>query len=258
MSDLTLAEIGALAAVAGVGVAIWYGRKSGQASTPATEEVAAGAARDLAKALLLAQQQQGKLQGEHSQALESLADKDQRIRELTQAVETLRNTNAVSEAQRKDAEVALAGGDTAKADAIFAAMEQADPDQTVRAAKARGAIAYQNQPCEALQHYQRAVAFASEDAEAWNRIGALSWRLGDMAAAAVAWERTQELGQIAGDKEIVAAALGNLGIIAKTRGELASAERFYRRALELNEVLSRKEGMATNLNNLGVLAETRG
>nr|VFK28215.1 MAG: Flp pilus assembly protein TadD, contains TPR repeats [Candidatus Kentron sp. MB] len=255
---VTVAAIAALAAVVTVIITKWPDQRPEQDPAAIAREVASATARELATVFVAAQEQQGKSADTQPPPSDALAEKDQRIRELTQAVETLRNTDTASEAQRKDAEAALAQGDTAKADAIFARMEQAGSDQAARAAKARGAIAYMNQPREALQHYQRAVVFAPEDAKAWNRIGVLNLRLGELAEAETAFQRTRELGQIAGDKATVAKALGNLGIIASTRGDLDKAEKLHRRALALNEELSHKEGMATTLGNLGVIAKTRG
>nr|VFJ86355.1 MAG: hypothetical protein BECKH772A_GA0070896_1000113 [Candidatus Kentron sp. H]VFJ88160.1 MAG: hypothetical protein BECKH772B_GA0070898_100014 [Candidatus Kentron sp. H]VFJ95385.1 MAG: hypothetical protein BECKH772C_GA0070978_1000213 [Candidatus Kentron sp. H] len=135
----------------------------------------------------------------------------------------LRNANALDAAQRA-AEAALKRGETQAADALFAELETAGSKKAAQAAKYRGAIAYMNAPQAALAHYQRAVGYAPEDRDAWNRVGVLNWRLGDIGAAEAAWARVRALGEQAGDRETEAIALGNLGLIARTRGEPDKAE----------------------------------
>nr|VFK22581.1 MAG: Tetratricopeptide repeat-containing protein [Candidatus Kentron sp. MB]VFK28903.1 MAG: Tetratricopeptide repeat-containing protein [Candidatus Kentron sp. MB]VFK74148.1 MAG: Tetratricopeptide repeat-containing protein [Candidatus Kentron sp. MB] len=234
IAGFIVAMVGALATVIGVGVAIW---SSGKFISAPPEHVARG----VVDALLESREQAG------LSVPDVLADKEQRIRELTS-----------SESQRKNAEAALARGEIGKADAIFKQIEKGAAHQAAEVAKTLGAIAYRNRPQGALEHYRRAVAYAPEDAEAWNKVGKLNYRLGEMAAAEAAFRRARELGEAAEDKRVIAMALNNLGVIARTRGDLAKAEGLHRRALALIEKLGHKKHMAVTLSNLGEVARARG
>lgn len=201
------------------------------------------------------------LRREHA---EQLGCKDKEIEELTKAVKALRASDT-SQKRRAEAEAALQRGNTKAADAIFAEIEQSEADKreehsckAAEAAKHRGAIAYLNSPKEALPHYERAVGYDPEDTDAWNRIGNLRYRLGDLQEAEDAWNRAQELAKHTNNKEAIAVALGNLGVIARTRGDLPKAEDYLNRAFALDEEIGRKEGMANQLGNLGAIALTRG
>nr|VFK30782.1 MAG: hypothetical protein BECKMB1821G_GA0114241_107010 [Candidatus Kentron sp. MB]VFK34511.1 MAG: hypothetical protein BECKMB1821I_GA0114274_10746 [Candidatus Kentron sp. MB]VFK76793.1 MAG: hypothetical protein BECKMB1821H_GA0114242_10756 [Candidatus Kentron sp. MB] len=61
----------------------------------------------MAITLLTAQQRQDRTRADQPPAPDQLTDKDQRIRELTQAVAALRDANAASEVARKQAEALL-------------------------------------------------------------------------------------------------------------------------------------------------------
>nr|VFK27688.1 MAG: hypothetical protein BECKMB1821I_GA0114274_100437 [Candidatus Kentron sp. MB]VFK74389.1 MAG: hypothetical protein BECKMB1821H_GA0114242_100437 [Candidatus Kentron sp. MB] len=61
----------------------------------------------MAITLLAAQQRQDQTRADQPPAPDHLTDKDQRIHELTQAVQSLRDANAASEVARKQAEALL-------------------------------------------------------------------------------------------------------------------------------------------------------
>nr|VFK34947.1 MAG: Tetratricopeptide repeat-containing protein [Candidatus Kentron sp. MB]VFK77080.1 MAG: Tetratricopeptide repeat-containing protein [Candidatus Kentron sp. MB] len=254
-SNLIIAAITALATVADVGIA-WYMDKSEPDSTAIAERVASITAREVAKMILDAQEQRANKV--EASVPDILIKKDQHIRELTEAVETLRKARAATEPERKKAETALQRGETHKADTILARMEKVGSHQAARAAKARGAIAYRNRPQEALEHYQRAVEYTPRDAQAWNRVGVLNHRLGTLNKAREYYRRALGLAEELDDKEKMVEILGNLGNIAQTHGELTKAEKYFQRALTLGEKLGIKADMATALTNLGSIAKTRG
>nr|VFK27209.1 MAG: Tetratricopeptide repeat-containing protein [Candidatus Kentron sp. MB]VFK31037.1 MAG: Tetratricopeptide repeat-containing protein [Candidatus Kentron sp. MB]VFK75493.1 MAG: Tetratricopeptide repeat-containing protein [Candidatus Kentron sp. MB] len=106
---------------------------------------------------------------------------------------------------------------------------------TTAAARHRGALA----------HYQRAAEYDPDDPDAWNRIGHLKDRLGELADAQAAYERVLAIGEQTNNQEAIAMALGNRGLIAQTCGELGKAEGYYRRSLAIDKELGRKEGMAS-------------
>nr|VFK17934.1 MAG: TPR repeat-containing protein [Candidatus Kentron sp. LFY] len=128
---------------------------------------------------------------------EGIAAKKGEIAALTRAIEALRAPDSLDRKRRAEAEAALLRGDTLAADTLFAEIEKtaavsegaAQKRQAAAAARHRGAIAFLHDTRGALAYYQRATEHDPEDAEAWNRIGMLKSRLGDLAEAQVAYER---------------------------------------------------------------------
>ena len=111
---------------------------------------------------------------------------------------------------------------------------------------------------EALSAWLRVTQLAPTDADAFNQLGHLYRRIGELTLAQAACESVLELGDLTSDKALIAVANGNLGIIEQTRGNLDGAENYYNQALGLNKELGRKEGMASNYGNLGIIEKTRG
>ncbi len=119
-----------------------------------------------------------------------------------------------------------------------------------------GNIAYLSDPQKALEAYEKAISAAPFYPEAWNRLGHIQKRFGNLDEAQLSYNKVLEL---AGeDKTIQAAAYGNLGIIYQTRGKLDKAEEFYLKALEIDKKLGRQEGMASHYGNLGNIYGIRG
>ncbi len=193
-----------------------------------------------------------------------LDKKDEQIKALTKAIAALSKTGAPA-ASINDALQALEQGNTAKAQAIFAKVlktREAEGKQANReaaeAARHLGALAFMNNPKEALIAYQKAVELDPDNADSWNMLGILLIRTGEPAQAEAAYRRVQALGEAHQDREAQAAALGNIGVVYKRRGELYKAEEMYRKGLELDQVLGRKEGMAAKYSNLGLVYKRRG
>ena len=106
-----------------------------------------------------------------------IADKDEQIKALTEAITALAKTDAPAESIN-EALQELEQGDTAKAQAIFAEVlrsKEAEGKQANKeaaaAARHLGALAYMNNPKEALIAYQKAVQLDPDDAAGWNRLG---------------------------------------------------------------------------------------
>jgi tetratricopeptide (TPR) repeat protein len=123
--------------------------------------------------------------------------------------------------------------------------------------EAAQAFADSGQITRAEESFAKAIALASSP---WiiNSYARFLLRIGSLGKAEDNLLRVSAIGQATGDKEILAAAYGNLGIIYKTRGELGKAEEIYKKALAINEELGRKEGLAANYCNLGLIYKTRG
>ncbi|MBK20402.1 MAG: hypothetical protein CMM52_16350 [Rhodospirillaceae bacterium] len=130
--------------------------------------------------------------------------------------------------------------------------------EAARAARNIGAITYFHDTRESLEAYQESVALDADAVEAWNQLGHLRVRLGDLNGAVVAYEKMISLLDFISDREKIAVIRINLGIVYRTRAALEEAEAMYRKALDLNEELGRKEGMVNQCGNLGIVYRARG
>ncbi len=195
---------------------------------------------------------------------EQLSAKDEQIKALTEAVTALSKADApvrsINEAMRT-----LERGETKQAKAIFAEVLQTKEaegknanKEAAAAARHLGALAYMNNPKEALNAYRKAVELDPDNAEGWNQLGILLDRTGEITQAEEAYRKVLTLGEAHQNKEEQAWAYLNLGNVYYTHGDLDKAEEMYRKALELDEALGRKEGMAANYGNLGLVYKTRG
>ncbi|MCW5205873.1 tetratricopeptide repeat protein [Desulfobulbus sp. F5] len=241
---LVLVLAGFLLQFSGIGLSAWN-------SYMEKEKVLAVDANKLARELV------GPLQGQ-------LEAKDQQIKALTEAITALSKTGAPA-ASINAALQALQQGDTAQAQAIFAEVlrsKEAEGKQANKEAAAAamhlGALAFMNNPKEALIAYQKAVELDPDNAEGWNQLGHLFHRTGELAQAEDAYRKVLALVETSKDRAWQAIAYGNLGIVYKTRGDLAQAEEMHSKALALNEALGHKEYMAANYGNLGTVYGTRG
>jgi tetratricopeptide (TPR) repeat protein len=119
-----------------------------------------------------------------------------------------------------------------------------------------GNITFLNDSQKALIVYRKAIKLDPSNADAWIRLGRVSYWLGNYDNAQQAYEKVLTL---AGNNKILQAiSYSNLGIIYKIRGELDKAEESYLKSVKVNEALGRKADMATAHGNLGALYYTRG
>ncbi|CAK8720499.1 MAG: TPR repeat-containing protein [Candidatus Electronema aureum] len=195
---------------------------------------------------------------------QQLEAKDEQNKALTEAITALSKTGA-SAASINDALQALQQGHTAKAQAIFAevlrskeAEGQKANTEAAAAARHLGALAYMNNPKEALAAYQKAVQLDPDNADGWNMLGLLLVRKEELAQAEDAFRKVLALGEAHQDKEVQAVALGNLGLVYRTRDKLDKAEEMYRKSLEIEQVLGNKKGMANDYGNLGIVYGIQG
>lgn len=215
-----------------------------------------------------AKEKQRDLETENSQLREALAGQDtQAEKALADAIEGLNEDAEVAEdrAPFDKALAELAEGRPDAAENLFAeildrrkAEGQAALKEAAEAARHIGAIAFYHETQKALAAYVEATELDPDDAEAWNQLGHLQHRLGNLAAAETAYQSVLRLGNNIEDQALLAVAYGNLGIVFHTRGDLDEAEGMYRKALALFDALGRKEGMANQYGNLGNVYLTRG
>ena len=156
-----------------------------------------------------------------------LRDKETEIAALESAVEALQaaRDSADAPADIDEALTQLRAGDTAKAEEIFRSVLErcrAEGQGAFKEAAARhlGALAFQHDTDAALRAYTQASELDPDDADDWNRLGQLRHRIGNLGAAAEAYERVLRLGNTVRDKSVIATAYGNLGTIYRTRGDL--------------------------------------
>ncbi len=164
---------------------------------------------------------------------------------------------------KQEALLALKEGDTEKAEGL---LREAVEFRTGKAEKLSkeiaqdwvdiGNIAYLNDTQKALSAYQKAVNLDPSSWNAWNSLGHIQYRLGNLDKAKEAYRRV--LGLAGEDREIQAVAYGNLGLIYRIRGELDRAEEFHIKSLNIEEKLGRLEGMASDYGNLGNIYSIRG
>jgi tetratricopeptide (TPR) repeat protein len=231
---------------------------------------------DIAKdALYLARQfveaskeKQRDLETENSQLREALAGQDaQAEKALTDAIEGLAEDaeNTEDRAPFDKALAELAEGRPDAAENLFTeildrrkAEGQAALKEAAEAVRNIGAIAFYHDTQKALTAYVQATEMDPDDAEAWNQLGHLQYRVGNLAAAETAYQNVLRLGNSLEDKTLLAVAYGNLGNVFRTRGDLDAAEDMFRKSLALNEAPGRKESMANQYGNLGNVLRTRG
>ncbi len=195
---------------------------------------------------------------------QQLSAKDEQIKALTEAITALSKTGAPA-ASINDALQALEQGHTAKAQAIFAEVLRSKEaegrtanKEAAAAARHLGALAYMNNPKEALLAYRKAVELDPDNAEGWNHLGLLLWRTGELIQAEDAYHKVLALGKAHQDKGEQATAYGNLGNVYRAHGKLDKAEEMCRKSLEVSEVLGSKGGMAADYVNLGLVYADRG
>ena len=121
-----------------------------------------------------------------------------------------------------------------------------------------GKLAFNNDTEKALKAYRRATQLDPDNADGWNRLAALLFRIGELDEAIGAFQIVLRLGQKHQDQEEMAWAYGNLGILYKTRGDLDKTIDYFNKTLEIHENLGHKEGMANQYGNLGNVYATRG
>ncbi len=167
--------------------------------------------------------------------------------------------------QADDALEHLRKGDTEQAKRLYREIGETKANEGTTANKEAaeayvnlGAIAFLNDTDEALTAYAKATEFDPENADAWNKLGILQGRKGDLDAAEASYNKLLSLLQPEAEKGKLAVALGNLGVIAHNRGNSNDAEDFQNRSLTLFREIGYREGMAVCLGNLGLITQSRG
>lgn len=197
----------------------------------------------------------------------TIDDQQQTIGSLRKAVDALTAEQSDPDAPEGVAEAlaCLEQGDTGKAEAIFKQIletkeseGQASLKEAAQAAMHIGALAFLHDTEKALAAYKKAAELDADDADAWNRLGQLLHRKGDLNGAERAFDKVLALGNATADKSTIAMATGNLGLIALTRGDFDRAEDYHQQSFTIYTELGRKEGMGTQLGNLGIIVRIRG
>ncbi len=189
-------------------------------------------------------------------------DNESLKQQLELAEERLQERAEAGDEDAKKAREALERGDTALAEALFAALaaktESAGDAEHKEAAenyRSLGALAFLHDTEKALSAYRDATRLDPDEPSGWNQLGHLLLRAGELDGATRAYARAGEVGSTR-DWEVIS--LGKLGNIYLTHGDLDKAEEHNKRALAINFELGRLEGMAASLGSLGLIYHARG
>ena len=124
----------------------------------------------------------------------------------------------------KDALAALAQGQTEAAKAIFTKTVEAKADEgaaanreAAEAARHLGALAFLDNTEEALRWYRRAAKLDPANANAWNQLGHLYHRTGQVDQAEAAYGKVVTLGEANDDRGAIAMGTGNLSYLPDAR-----------------------------------------
>ena len=104
---------------------------------------------------------------------------------------------------------------------------------------------------QALQAYQKASEFDSDNSDAWNRQGHIHRHLKQFDLAEKAYKRVQALAnQSTSDQAL---SLSNFGLLNQTKGDFKSAEEAYSEALDIYTKIGNDAGIASTNENLASL-----
>lgn len=93
---------------------------------------------------------------------------------------------------------------------------------------------------------------------AQNGLGQLAWRSGDLVRATQLFGAARSEFEAVGNRANLASAIGNLGILADNRGDLDTARALYEEALALFRQEHERAGESAVYSNLAVIARKRG
>ena len=119
-------------------------------------------------------------------------------------------------------------------------------------------------PAEAMDCYRRAIKHflaigdLTRAGGAWNNLGLVQHRRGDLEAAEKSYHRALALGEQSKDVRLRATSLGNLGKVALDRYRFAEAERLLRLAIELIQTLGDPLLLASQIGDLGNVLRAQG
>ncbi len=189
--------------------------------------------------------------------------KDEHIKSLTQAVTALSKGEGVigTKEQVNAAMVMLAQGNTTEAKSLFTKAAQNAEEEAKEGASALrnlGALAFLDDPQEALQAYHRAIKLEPDDADSWNKLGLLLSHTGELNAAIDAYNRVLLLAENQNDNQKIAWAYGNLGSVYRIRSDTSKALEYHEKAIKLFKEQGDKLEVANEYGNLGLVYEDIG
>jgi len=140
----------------------------------------------------------------------------------------------------------------AQPDSQAQSHNQAQPQATAASYRSLGDSAFQNNTTEALEAYQNAVSVWPDDIDAWNKLGHLYTRIGNLDDAINANERVGELAASTDDQPMWSAvSLRNLGNVYRLKGDMHRAIGLYEKSLDSYQAIGDKKSMASIYGNLG-------
>lgn len=201
------------------------------------------------------------VQGKAQNLEASLADYKAKLAQASQALEQRKRDVPLDDL--KQAQQALAHGDTAAAEGLFAKSLAADKAQAAESAFQLGQLAYSRIDYgKAYGHYLEAARLQPENPIYLNVAGRIAHDLGSYQMAQGYLEQALAIrGKSLGpDHPDVAQSLNNLAVLYHSQGEYAKAEPLYQRALAItkNSLGPDHPDLAGSLNNLAELCRAQG
>ena len=186
-----------------------------------------------------------------------------KIRELEQLLEgATDSTSAIGANRIADARAEAERGEYAKADQIFAEvqeLEQAAVKRAAEAAHGRGLIAEEEiRWQDAARHYAEAARLAP-GYDTLRRAQEYAWRAGQFKSADRCGADLAALARNEGTQEQIASALNGHAVTMQAQGRVAEAEELFREALKIDRKTIGKThpDYSTHLNNLASVVQAQ-
>lgn len=111
---------------------------------------------------------------------------------------------------------------------------------------------------QAIEVYRQATMLDPYNIDGWNQLGHLSFLVGELSEADIAYQTVLQLDVKESDKRKIAKVFCKMGEALRVRGELESAVVMYNNALKIDHALGDKKAMAIGYNEIGSILLTHG
>ncbi len=210
---------------------------------------------------LLAQNEQ--LSSTNAQLVGMLADKDNEIQELRDALHTYSEAKgeaALDRVLQPEGKAELiayleAQAEAEEAQAIDHRKQAAESEsRSIETRRRAAAVAFLiGEIARAEKNLQRILTFAPNDLDAINSLGHVRRLQGELDEAQRLYECVLKL---TSDDSWRAIALNNLAPIEHSRGNISIAEKYLKQSIAIDEKLGNIEGAANSLSNLGIIEQS--
>ncbi|MCP3943738.1 MAG: tetratricopeptide repeat protein [Desulfobacteraceae bacterium] len=190
-----------------------------------------------------------------------LQDQNDQIQSLKETIGRLQEDK--KDKLKQKALKALANGNILEATTLMEEVAQASSKAIKISARQAstdwvdvGNIVYFSNTQKAHEAYQKAIDIDPSNPFAWNRLGHILIRLGQIDKAKQAYSTVLKLSTK--NKIMKSIGYGNMGIVYQIRGDLVKALEMHNKSLAIDKELGRKEGIASDYSNIGIVYQTQG